>query len=435
MKKIQGLHISEHKGHKEMSLKHDMVYFLNPEYIYIPLIEQNAPCTPCVAVGDHVLVGQAVATKTGRFGLPVHSSVSGEVTSIDKKMWHSMGKMVPCIEIKNDFLETMVEDIKPNDVDSLTKDDIVGIMRECGIVGLGGASFPTYVKNSGDAQIDYLLINAAECEPYINNDYMILKHDEFREKFIRGVKYAMISSGAKEAVIAIKKNKTQLIEKLEANLVEYPNINIYKLNDVYPAGWEKYIVQKVTKRTYNVLPSEVKCVVNNVGTIFSLCDAVENNKPLIEKIVTFTGKGLKDPCVVYTKIGAKVSDCIKQLGGYVESLDPSNTYFIAGGPMTGRSIMFDTIVINRSFGSVIVMPKEEKVSEMRCLGCGKCAEYCPVDLSPILIKNAVKNNDIKAMEELCAIKCMQCGLCSYICPSKIELTEAVGKARTTVLKK
>ena len=435
MKKIQGIHISEHAGHKEMSLTHEMVNFLNPEFIYIPLIEQNAPCEVNVSVGDTVLVGQVVATKTGRFSLPVHSSVSGVVTSIDKKMWHSMGKMVPCIEIKNDFNETMVDSIKPNDVDSLSREEIVNIMKECGLVGLGGASFPTYVKNSSNVKIDYLLINAAECEPYINNDYMILKVDELRSKFVRGVRYAMKASGAQRATIAIKRNKTHLIEMLEKEFENDSNIDIYKLKDVYPAGWEKYIVQEVTKKTYNGLPSEAGCVVNNVGTLYSLCDAVEMNKPLIEKVITLTGKGLKDPCVMYTKIGAKVSDCIKHIGGYVEDLKPSDTYFIAGGPMTGKSIMFDTVVINRSFGDVIVMPKEEKNISLNCMGCGKCAEYCPVDLSPILIKHAVDEKDKQAMAELCALKCMQCGLCSYICPSKIELTEAVGKAKTALMSK
>lgn len=435
MKQIHGLHISEHKGHKELSLTHDMVEFLTPEFIYIPLIEQGSVCTPCVSVGDKVVVGQVVANKTGRFSLPVHSSVSGEVTSIDKKMWHAMGKMVSCIEIKNDYLETKSETIQSNDVNSLTREDIIEIMKNCGIVGLGGASFPTYVKNNVTQPIDHLLINAAECEPYINNDYFILKTNDLREKFIRGVKYAMIACGANDAVIAIKKNKKHLIEMLEEDLKDSPNIKLYYLNDVYPAGWEKYIVQHVTKKTYKNLPSEAGCVVNNVATLFSVCEAVEMNKPLIEKTVTFTGKGLKNPCVMYTKIGARVSECISQIKGYVEDLDPSNTYLIAGGPMTGRSIMFDTLVINRSFGSVIIMPKEEKKIELNCMGCGKCADNCPVDLSPILIKQAVEDKDKKAMQELCAFKCMQCGLCSYICPSKIELTEAVGKAKTALAAK
>ena len=184
-----------------------------------------------------------------------------------------------------------------------------------------------------------------------------------------------------------------------------------------------------------MLPSEAGCVVNNVATLYSICEAVELNKPLIEKIVTFTGKGLADPCVMYTKIGARVSECIKHINGYAEGMKPSDTYLIAGGPMTGRSIMFDTIVINRSFGSVIIMPKEEKNIEFQCMGCGKCAEYCPVDLSPILIKHAVDDKNKKAMEELCANKCMQCGLCSYVCPSKIELTEAVNRAKTALMTK
>lgn len=435
MKKINGVHISEHKGHKEMSLKNDLVFFTNPEYVYIPLVEQGAPCEVNVAVGDEVKLGQVVATKTGRFSLPMHSPVSGKVTAVDKKMWHASGKMVPCIEISNDFLETKDPSIHDNEVEKLSKEDIVNIMKNCGLVGLGGASFPTYVKYSGNAKIDYLLINAAECEPYITNDYTIITRDDMRKKLIRGIKYALKASGASQAVIAIKKTKVHAIELLNDAIKDEPMISVFGLNDVYPAGWEKYIVQAVTKKTYNALPSEAGCIVNNVATLVSLCDAVEHNMPLVEKLVTLTGKGLKNPCVMYTKIGSKISDCVKSIGGYVDGLVPSNTYLIAGGPMTGKAIMFDTLVINRSFGDIIVMPKEERVNNPRCMGCGKCVDNCPTNLSPILIKKALEAKNMQLLSDLNATRCMQCGLCSYICPSRIELTEAVGKAKAALLKK
>ncbi len=414
-----------------MSLQNPHVDFLNPEYVYIPLMEQNAPCEPTVKVGDLVKVGQVVANKTGMFGLPIHSSVSGEVISVNQKMWHSCGKMVPNIQIKNDFKETKDESIRPNPVSELTKEQIIEIVKQNGIVGLGGSGFPTYFKYKVKNPMDLVIINAAECEPYITADYTLIK--EHVDQLINGIKYIMRAVEAPKAIIAIKEDKKSLIQKMKIALENEPAITVYELKNVYPAGWEKYIVQHITGKNYKSLPSEVGVVLNNAATAIAVCRAVEENMPLIEKMITVTGEGIKNPLNVYVKIGTKMSDIIAKIGGYAENL--KEIFFIAGGPMTGKSVFSDEMIVNRCLSSVVVMPKAIREINPACMGCGKCCEACPVFLSPIQIKEAFDANDLESMKALKANLCMACGLCSYVCPSRIELTDVVCKAKAEVLKK
>ena len=423
-KSIKGVHLD---GRKEMSIKSEIVPFLNPKFVYFPTVSGTVVYKSLVSVGDKVLKGQPILQRVDRFGHPVCRSVSGEVSAM-KKMWHPVGRMVEMIEIKNDFEETTVETIGQGLVE-LSKENIVERVKNAGIVGQGGAGMPTYVKYQPVADQEVLLVDACECEPYITVDHMLIKTNV--EELIRGTKYVLIATGAKEAKICVKKTKKELIEVLENACKEEANISVALVNDVYPAGWERYLVEKVTKKTYKALPSEVGVVVNNVQTIISVCQAVEQNMPCIEKVVTFSGEGLKNPCNVKVKIGSKASDVIESIGGYIDGLGDS--YFIAGGPMTGKSIMFDEVVITANLNSVVVKVKEEAAA-MPCIGCGKCAEVCPVFLTPTEIKGAHESGDNDALNALNASACIQCGLCSYVCPSRVEITEAVGKAKEAVLK-
>lgn len=424
LKNIKGVHLD---GRKEMSIKSEVVPFLNPKFVYFPTVSGTVVYKSLVKVGDKVLKGQPVLQRVDRFGHPVCSSVSGEVSAI-KKMWHPIGRMVEMIEIKNDFEETAVETIGEGLVE-LTKENIVERVRLAGIVGHGGAGMPTYVKYQPVADQELFLIDAAECEPYITSDYMLIKTDV--EELIRGIKYILIATGAKEAKICVKKTKKEIIDILEAACAAEENISVFLVKDVYPAGWERYLVEKTTKKSYKALPSEIGVLVNNVQTVISVCKAVEQNMPCIEKVVTFSGEGLINPCNVKVKIGAKASDVIEAIGGYVAGLGES--YFIAGGPMTGKSIMFDEVVITANLNSVVIKVKEEAPA-MPCIGCGKCAEACPVFLTPTEIKGAHESGDNDALNALNASACIQCGLCSYVCPSRVEITEAVGKAKEAVLK-
>lgn len=426
--KSKGTHISEHKGHKELSSTAPVFEYLKPEYVYIPLVESNAPCEALVKVGDTVKVGQVVAKKTGNFPINLHASVSGEVVSINQKMWHCSGKMIPTIQIKNDFKETKVE-TKPNDVDSLTREDLIEIIKDCGIVGLGGGSFPAYAKYQTDHKIDYVILNAAECEPYLTADYTLLSHR--LDMVLRGLKYIMRAVDCNRGVIAIKANKKALIEKIKVAIADQDDLSLFLLDDVYPAGWEKYIVQRVTKKDYHGLPSEAGAVVNNVGTAHAICRAVEENQPLVDKIVTITGEGIKNPQNVHVKIGTNLKEVIQAIGGYQPDL--GDAYLIAGGPMTGKAVVFDNLIVSRALTSVVAMPKDIREVNPECMGCGKCSDVCPVFLSPIVIRDTLKDNEVEKLVELRPELCMQCGLCSYICPSRIELTDAVVRAKNRVL--
>lgn len=429
--KIKGIYISEHKGHKELSSATPYGEYLTPEYVYIPLIEQDTVCELLVKAGDKVKLGQIIAMKKGRFPSPIHASVSGEIIAIDTKMWHSSGKMVPTIQIKNDFLETKVESIKENNISELTSAEIIEKIKNCGIVGLGGSGFPAYVKYMGNCHITTVIINAVECEPYISDNYTIMKNQ--MDELIQGIKFIMKAVDVNKAFIAIKKNKVELIQKMKPYIDAELEISLFLVKDEYPAGWEKYLVQKIMKRTYQVLPSEVGAVVNNAATALAIYKAVKYNMPLVEKMITISGRGLKNPQNVYVKIGTKLNDIIKAIGGYIDDL--GEAYFIAGGPMTGKGIPFDSMVVNRALTSVIIMPKLIDDTVYSCLGCGKCVEYCPAFLSPVQIKNALDAGDKELLSEYHPEKCMQCGLCSYICPSRIELTESVGKAKALLLKR
>jgi Na+-translocating ferredoxin:NAD+ oxidoreductase subunit C len=427
LRKIKGVHLD---GRKDMSTQEPIETYLNPEFIYIPLLAQATPCKALVQVGDKVLMGQPVAKRDDRFAHNLHSSVSGEVTGI-KKMWHSSGKMLEMLEIKNDFQDKLDPAIRlNNDLDQLTQSVIVERVKNAGVVGLGGSGFPTYAKLTPTVPIHAVLINAAECEPYLTADYMLIKSET--DRLMRGLKYTMKAVSAERGIIAIKKTKPAAIAALEAVIANYPGISIHQLNDEYPAGWEKYIVERVLGKTYDRLPSEAGAIVNNVATAIAICDAVEQNMPLIHKVVTVTGEGVAKPHNFLVKVGTKVNELIEKAGGY-RDVD-ADMYFIAGGPMTGTALIFDEVIVNNSLGSIIVKERQEILVNPACVGCGQCSDVCPVFLNPIEIKQTFDSKDIAYLIELNATKCISCGLCSYICPSRIELSDATTRAKALAMK-
>lgn len=425
LKRIKALHLN---GHKEISTASPIKDYLNPEYVYIPLLTQSTVCEKLVNVGDYVYKGQKVCLRNDRFQHPLHSPVSGKVTAF-KKMWHASGKMVEMIEIQNDFEETLDPSIKGLS-GKITKQDFIEAVKNAGVVGLGGSGFPTYIKYLPETPAQMVIINAAECEPYITADYMLILSEV--DKLMRGITYIMKATNAPKATVCIKKTKKEAIQVLQEAVKNYEGITVTLVNDVYPAGWEKYLVHQVTHKDYERLPSEVGVVVNNVQTAIAVCEAVEEGKPLIEKVVTLTGDGVKEPQNFRVKIGTPVSSLIDQAGGLVDEEKPM--HLIAGGPMTGKAIMFDDLIISNDLNSVIVKIKNERENNPECMGCGKCAEVCPVYLTPVEIKRTLDAKDNAYLKLLSADQCIECGLCSYICPSRIELTEATTKAKAIVLK-
>jgi len=417
-------HISEHKGHKELTKHQKILEYLDPKYVYFPAQRPDLEYEVLVKVGDEVKIGDVLTISKAYFPVITHSSVSGKVTAVDKKVWHPSGRKISAIEIENNFKEEVTY-LKEQ---PLTKEGIIEAIKQAGIVGMGGAGFPTHVKyHHPKFQTDTLIVNAVECEPYLTCDCVSIKYRA--KELIQGIKYAMIANDAKRAVIAVKVCHKDVIAILEEELAKEENISLHILKDVYPAGWEKYIVEKVQKKTYKGLPCETGAVVSNVSTLIAINDAVSKKMPSVERVITVSGEGIKNPQNVLVKIGTLASEIIDKTGGYADDLEGG--YLVAGGPMTGTSQFFDSFMVEKTTTGILVF-KEQKGKEDACLGCGKCIDTCPVKLSPILIKLAHDDKDKEKMTQLHADLCMECGLCSYVCPSRIELTEAVGKAKKVV---
>lgn len=417
--KVHGIKLH---GKKRLSINNPIENALDPSHVYFPLESNGVTYKKVVEIGTHVLMGQPILYREDRYAHPVCSSVSGTISEI-KKMLHPNGKIVEMLEITNDFKEEPY--FKPSSDFELSRDEIVNRVKNAGIVGLGGAGFPTYVKYLPKQKANLVIINAAECEPYITCDFISIL--ENAKKLIRGLKYIMKANGAKKGVIAIKKAKVEAVELLNNELKDEPNIKLFLLKDKYPVGWEKHVVERVTKKTYAQLSREIGVVVNNVQTAIAVCDAVELNKPLIEKVITVSGEGVKEPKNLRVKIGTKFSWVLERCNGYIDNLDEA--YVIAGGPLSGNSMPNDEFIITASLNNVVVLLKSETVITLNCIGCGKCADICPVKLTPTLIKKAYDKNKLSTLESLNTTKCVRCGLCSYICPSRVDVSETVGLAK------
>ena len=424
--KIKGLHLD---GRRVISLSNGVLEYLNPKYVYIPLTNGDVQYRNVVSTGNEVLKGSVVALREDRYAHPIHSPVSGKVIGV-KKMWHQSGKMVETLEIENNFKEEVVSDWgKSLDLDALTKQDIVERVKNCGIVGMGGAGFPTYVKYMTPRKQKLLIVNAVECEPYLSCDNISVRRHI--EKLIRGIGYILKAIGAPKAVIAIKKDKREVIDVLKKYLEHNNKISIFPLKNFYPAGWERSIVEKVTKEHYMLVPTEIGVVVNNAQTVMAVCDAIEENKPLIERMITISGEGINFPQNIFTKVGVTFRDLIDRVGGYID--EEQTGLLIAGGPMTGKTVWDDSLVITSYLSSVMVFDKEPTI-EQPCIGCGKCASVCPAFLVPTEIKRAYEDKNYVDLKKMHTLDCVQCGLCSYVCPSRVEITNYVGLAKEELRK-
>ena len=426
--KVKGIFID---GRKDMCKKNPLTEYLSPKKVYIPLIQRSSILKAEVKVGDYVKLGQLVASVEKPFNVRVHASVSGNVTAI-KKVWHASGKMVDAVEIENDFKNELADTIKEEkNVDKLTREQLIEKMELAGLTGLGGAGFPTHVKYKTKLKIDAVIINAVECEPYLTCDYHFIT--SYAEKLLKGASYMARAAGASKAYVAYKINYKEIRESMMPYLKDYPNVEVFPVKNVYPSGWEKFVVEQVTKKTYKNLPAEAGVIVNNSATAIIYADIVEKNIPQIVRPVVVTGEGVKVPHAFVVPIGTKVSELVEICGGYVDGLDPLKYNYIAGGPMTGKAILIDDLVVSDTLGSVVIKPIVEGFYP-ECLGCGKCADVCPAYLTPTEIKKAFERKDLKLLGDLNANKCVECGLCSYICPSHVEITEAVGKGKAYLLK-
>lgn len=410
------------KSNKELTKDKKIVIFDKPQYVYIPLICSNdEDITLKVRRGSNVLVGSVIGINN-KWNIPIHSTVSGKVIDYEEKYIYN-GKLIKTVKIENDFNDKTIEVDNLKEIDKYTKKEFIQILKDCGIRGMGGADFPTYIKYDTKKKIKNLIINAVECEPYITADYHVIKENV--SQILETIDAIMTINKIEKAYFAIKKNNKSLINIINTIIGTYPNIQLVLTPDIYPIGWEKKLAQYVLKKTYDNLPSEIDTVINNVSTIYAIYNALKYKRPIINRLVTVAGDGLKKSSIVDVKIGQDVSEVLDKLGHKKKDL-----LFISGGPMMGKTISDDNFTITSNVNAILLLKDNDNEIVKTCIRCGKCASICPAKLSPILIKENINNK--KELKQLNVSRCIECGLCSYICPAKILLRELVIRAKKNV---
>ncbi|SHJ90154.1 electron transport complex protein RnfC [Geosporobacter subterraneus DSM 17957] len=408
---------------------------VEPKVVTIPLQQHiGAPCEPLVKVGDRVKVGEKIGDASGFVSSPVHSSVSGEVKQIARMLTPTGDAM--CVVIESDGLNTTHESVVPKgSIESLTGKEILNIIKEAGIVGLGGAAFPTHVKLSPppEKKIDTIILNGAECEPFLTADHRLML--ESPEEVIYGLRAMMKVLGVSKAFIGIEDNKKDAIDSMKKAVEKDDQIQIVGLHTKYPQGAEKQLIYACTKREVpsGGLPMDVGVVVNNVGTAAAISNAIKTGMPLIERIATITGKGIKEPKNLLIKIGTSFRELIDQCGGY--SGTPGK--LIMGGPMMGLAQYTDEIpAIKGTSGILVLTPDEARLPEPKpCIRCGKCVEICPAFIQPLFISAYALQNMHETAEKYNALDCIECGSCSFICPSKRPLLQSIRVTKREIIAK
>ena len=403
-----------------------MLEFIKPQKIYIPLENKSGiKYKKLVNVGDYVFKGQVVAMNES-IDFPIHSSVSGYVVENESNELNT-GKKVECIAIENDFKEKYQEKLGSiKEISNYSKEEFIELLKTSGITGLGGSDFPTFLKYNTDSKINYLLVNGVECEPYISCDKVVMS--KYMEKILEAVDAILEIMKIKKAYIVVKSSNIESQKVTNKYINTYPNIKLALMPDMYPAGWERNIVEVVLHKKYDKYPVEVGAIVSNVSTIYAIYEMLKYNTPLTERIITITGTGIRKPSNIKVKIGTKLSEIIENIEGYKDIKKP---IFIAGGPMMGSSLPNDNLIVTKDLNCVLVIDDIE-LTNYPCIKCGKCTNVCPVHLLPVMIMNNIGNE--KKLKELMPQKCIECGLCSYICPSKIEVREYVRIAKGRVNK-
>ena len=413
------LHID---GHKELT-KELGIEVVTAESvigkIYVPITGANGkPMTLLVKEGDEVKVNTKLGVAPG-FDVPYYSSVSGKIIGQETRFNAVVGRPVPHLVIENDFKDERVS-LPVVDVENATKEELVNALKEAGLIGLGGSGFPTYVKYQKDAEL--VLINGCECEPYLTTDQVVSPTKT--DLLVKGIKILMKAANANKAMVAIKKGKPHLHEALVAAFENEENIEVVEVADVYPVGWERVLIRKVLRKEYDKLPNEVGVVVNNIQTAIAAADALLNGNAVTRKTITVSGNAVARVGNFEVPVGTVAGSLIEYLGGYTEE----NVILLAGGPMTSKGQMNDKFIVERQTGGLTVLKHVEVKSEA-CLRCGACTNHCPAGLQPVEIKRAVEAKDVDRMIALNADRCIECGLCSFVCPSKIDVTEAMKKAK------
>lgn len=416
---------------KEMSKDFPITSVDASQVMVFPL-EQHIgnPATPIVNVGDRVLVGQKIAEADGFISAPIHSSVSGTVKAIEKRLVLN-GTKVDCVVIENDGQNETVEGYgEYRDAMELSKEEIINAIKEAGIVGLGGAGFPTYVKLSpkNADEIDTLIINGCECEPYLTVDYRVMV--EKGEEIVKAVRAVLKLFPNAQAVFGVEDNKADSIKVIKGFLKSDDKMDIVSLKTKYPQGGERSLIYAVKGRKINsrMLPADAKCLVLNTSTCLAIYYALYKNIPLVHRYMTITGDGVNKCNNVKVPLGIDHQSVINFAGGLKEDA----CKIISGGPMTGFAMSTLDVPVEKTCSSILAFSVDDvaALEQSNCIHCGRCVKVCPTNLVPQMMAKAMKINDYSKFEELGGMECVQCGCCSYECPAKIPLTSMfkLGKA-------
>jgi len=406
-----------------------------PNRVYILLSQHLGKiCNPEVKIGDLVTTGQRIAQTQAHVFSPIHASISGKVTSIQD--WpHPILGQCKAIVIESDGLDR-IQDAKTgrtqDEIDKLAPEEIKNIVKEAGIVGLGGAGFPAHIKLNPPKPVDTLIINGAECEPYLTSDYRLML--EKTEEILKGIELAARCLGVKKVFIAIEDNKPKAIEAFSHQVTKSPSHQVKILKSEYPQGGERQLIKNILRKEVpsGKLPFDIGVVVQNVATVYAIYEAVYLNKPLYERVVTVTGTCLSNPKNLLVRIGTPIKELINFCGPLKQ--EPSK--IIIGGPMMGIAQYTDEVpVIKTTTGVVLLNEKEAKTQEEEfCIRCGACVRACPAGLMPCLINLASEKAMWTEAGAYKAIDCIECGLCNYVCPANRRLTQSIKRAKLEVSK-
>lgn len=421
---FEGKELSKDKPIKDVLPKGELVYPLSQHI--------GAPAAPIVAVGDRVIKGQKIAEAGGFVSAPIYATVSGTVKKIEPRRV-TTGGMVNSIIVENDGQYEEVTYSGVINVEDLSKDEIRERIKEAGVVGMGGAGFPTHVKLTpkDPDKIDYIIANCAECEPYLTSDYRVMM--ETPELLIGGMKVILQLFDNAKGILGVEDNKPDCIAKLSELVKDEPRIEVVALRTKYPQGAERQMIYATTGRSINssMLPADAGCIVDNVDTICSVYRAVKSGQPLMYRVCTITGDAINDPRNFRVPVGTNYAELIEEAGGF--KTEPAK--LVSGGPMMGFALFDLNVPVTKTSSAVLCMTEDEvaQYEPTACINCGRCVEGCPSKLVPSRLADYSEHGQIEMFEKWYGVECVECGSCSYVCPAKRHLTHAIKAMRKTVL--
>ncbi len=421
--------------HKELAEKCPIEVIPEPALVHIPMSQHiGAPCTPLVKVGDEVKVGQKIGGSEAFISAAVHASVSGKVVAIGKRATAD-GRFCDCVSIENDGRHTLDESLVPFEgYGEKPIEELMGFVKEHGLVGMGGAGFPLHAKLKGEnPPLDCVVLNGAECEPYLTCDHRIML--ERADEILGGLKLFADLYRTKEAYIAIEENKPDAIAHMQERIAQNPDwkdLKVAGCKTKYPQGDSKRLSEAVVKRIVpqNGVTNDVGVFLTNVGTTLAFYDAIVKGMPTVNRVITVSGRSIEEPKNLLVPIGTPVKDILAACGGTKEDL----VELVCGGPMTGKSIFDLDAPITKTTSGILALSEEEKpaVEESPCIRCSRCVDHCPANINPTGINQAMMKGRVKLAAELHADQCMECGICSFVCPAKRHLSESVKLAKREI---